>query len=232
MRTDKSDWTAKVNFGDPNILPRCAPRALDVHSKIPRCRISCSAARIPSACFMPRVSAEHKGAYEGTSLSVHDPSNRYKPVHVPLDDDFCPCFYMVRPCSSFQALDWCTTHQVGSPVAHTWSSWLRSEEAWNILNYKFYCTTVIRFRNLSSRPPMSSYPARIPASVFANPNCQTPSFKTKTFTPPRPTYTSPSPYPPKSRIYSNASDDVYVPRSSAFMSIGYLREAITTIVLE
>lgn len=77
---------------------------------------------------------------------------------------------------------------------------------------------------------MSSYPARIPASVFANPNCQTPSFtKTKTFTPPRPTYTSPSPYPLKSRIYNNATDDVYVPRSSAFMSIAYLREAITTI---
>ena len=56
---------------------------------------------------MPRVSAEHKGAFEGTSLSVHDPSNRYKPVHVPLDVDFCPClldlYYMVRPCSlSFQ----------------------------------------------------------------------------------------------------------------------------------
>ena len=74
---------------------------------------------------------------------------------------------------------------------------------------------------------MSTYPARIPASVFANPNCQTPPFKTKTFaTPPRPTYTSPSPL--KSRIYST-SDDVYVPRSPTFMSIAYLREAITTI---
>jgi hypothetical protein len=76
---------------------------------------------------------------------------------------------------------------------------------------------------------MSSYPARIPASVFANPSCQTPAFKTKTFTPPRPTYNSPSPYPVKSRLYSTASDDVYVPRSSSFMSIAYLREAITTI---
>ena len=75
---------------------------------------------------------------------------------------------------------------------------------------------------------MSTYPARIPASVFANPSCQTPSFKTKTLTPPRPTYASPSPFPLKSRIYSTA-DDVYVPRSPTFMSIAYLREAITTI---
>ena len=77
------------------------------------------------------------------------------------------------------------------------------------------------------RPPMSTYPARIPASVFANPNCQTPSFKTKTFTPPRPTYSSPSPLPLKPRTYR--TDDVYLPRSPSFMSIAYLREAITTI---
>ena len=72
---------------------------------------------------------------------------------------------------------------------------------------------------------MSTYPARIPASVFAHPNCRTPSFKP---------YTSPLPHPVhpvhplKSRPYSNP-DDVYVPRPPSFMSIPYLREAITTI---
>jgi len=66
---------------------------------------------------------------------------------------------------------------------------------------------------------MSTYPARIPASVFTNSNCKKPSFKA---------YTPPLPHPLKSRIY-NTADDVYVPRSPAFMSIGYLREAIAAI---
>lgn len=66
---------------------------------------------------------------------------------------------------------------------------------------------------------MSTYPARIPASVFTNPNCKTPSFKT---------YTPPLPRSSKSRINSTV-DDVYVPRSPTFMSIAYLREAITAI---
>lgn len=66
---------------------------------------------------------------------------------------------------------------------------------------------------------MSTYPARIPASVFTNPNCKKSSFKA---------CSPPLPRPLKSRLY-NTTDDVYVPRSPAFMSLAYLREAITTI---
>lgn len=67
---------------------------------------------------------------------------------------------------------------------------------------------------------MSTYPARIPASVFTNPNGKKSSFTH---------YTSPPPsHPLKPRLYT-AADDVYVPRSPAFMSIAYLREAITAI---
>ena len=65
---------------------------------------------------------------------------------------------------------------------------------------------------------MSTYPARIPASVFTKQNNRKPSFTT---------YTPPLPHPLKSRIYN--TDDVYVPRSPAFASIAYLREAIATI---
>ena len=107
MRPDKSDWKANVDFGHPNITaslssscPRCSlqnPTLQVIHQLF---WISCPAARIPSACFIPRVPAEHKGAFWGTSLSVHDPSNRYKPVHVLLDAPYFSSgfFYMVGPC--------------------------------------------------------------------------------------------------------------------------------------
>ncbi|KDR82765.1 hypothetical protein GALMADRAFT_847101 [Galerina marginata CBS 339.88] len=62
----------------------------------------------------------------------------------------------------------------------------------------------------------SSYPARIPASVFTNPRRRKPSLKN---------YAS---LPPLKTRSSNA-DDVYIPRSPAFMSIAYLREALSTI---
>lgn len=67
---------------------------------------------------------------------------------------------------------------------------------------------------------MTTYPTRIPASVFANPRRRKPSFK------------SCAPiHPLKPRSCSNA-EDVYVPRPPAFMSIAYLRETITSIDLK
>ena len=64
----------------------------------------------------------------------------------------------------------------------------------------------------------SSYPARIPASVFIAPRRRKTSIKNYTSLPPL-----------KTRVSNVASDDVYVPRSPAFMSIAYLREALSTI---
>ena len=74
------------------------------------------------------------------------------------------------------------------------------------------------------RPPYlslmsTSYPVRIPASAFTSPRRRKPSLKNYGHIPPvvlKPT-----------RI-SNA-DDVYVPRPPTFMSISFLREAISTI---
>jgi hypothetical protein len=65
---------------------------------------------------------------------------------------------------------------------------------------------------------MTTYPARIPASVFANSHRRKPSFKS----------CAPIHHPLKAWGSSNA-DDVYVPRPPAFMSIAYLREAISSI---
>lgn len=65
----------------------------------------------------------------------------------------------------------------------------------------------------------TSYPARIPASAFTSPRRRKPSLKNYGHIPPvvlKPT-----------RI-SNV-DDVYVPRPPTFMSISFLREAISTI---
>jgi len=70
-------------------LPRCPPRASDVHYKIPRCRSAtrfseslCLAARKPAACFTPRAYADHRRAkWAGTSLSVRDRKIRYKYLH-------------------------------------------------------------------------------------------------------------------------------------------------------
>jgi len=64
---------------------------------------------------------------------------------------------------------------------------------------------------------MTTYPARIPASVFTNPRRRKPSLKA---------YVA---LPPLKTRGCNSPDDVYVPRSPAFMSIAYLREAISTI---
>jgi len=64
---------------------------------------------------------------------------------------------------------------------------------------------------------MTTYPARIPASVFANPRRRKPSFKS---------YTQIHPLKPRA---SSNGDDVYVPRPPAFMSIAYLRDTISTI---
>ena len=64
---------------------------------------------------------------------------------------------------------------------------------------------------------MTTYPARIPASVFANPRRRRPSFKNCA-----PIHTL------KSWTNTNA-DDLYVPRTPAFMSIAYLRETIASI---
>lgn len=66
---------------------------------------------------------------------------------------------------------------------------------------------------------MSTYPARIPASVFANPRRRRPSFKSCAPLHPLKTWTASA---------TNA-DDVYVPRSPAFMSIAYLRDTISSI---
>ena len=90
MRTEADDGRPNNTDALYPALPRCLPRALDVHSRIPRCRspirffwIPCPAARKQLACFPPRACAEHKGALgAGTSLSVRDRPNSYKPSHV------------------------------------------------------------------------------------------------------------------------------------------------------
>lgn len=65
----------------------------------------------------------------------------------------------------------------------------------------------------------STYPARIPASVFTNPRRRRSSVKSYT---PLPTL--------KTQVRNTSNtEDVYVPRSPAFMSIAYLREAIAAI---
>ncbi|KAF9554706.1 hypothetical protein CPC08DRAFT_712673 [Agrocybe pediades] len=64
----------------------------------------------------------------------------------------------------------------------------------------------------------SSYPARIPASVFTAPRRRKTSIKNYTSLPPL-----------KTRVSNVAADDVYVPRSPAFMSIAYLRDALSAI---
>ncbi|PPQ77473.1 hypothetical protein CVT25_011343 [Psilocybe cyanescens] len=63
----------------------------------------------------------------------------------------------------------------------------------------------------------SSYPARIPASTFTNPTRRRKSSLKNYATLP----------PLKTRV-SNA-DDVYIPRTPTFMSIAYLREALSSI---
>ncbi|KAF9483455.1 hypothetical protein BDN70DRAFT_799710 [Pholiota conissans] len=65
----------------------------------------------------------------------------------------------------------------------------------------------------------TSYPARIPASVFTQPRRRKPSLKNYGHIPP------PSIKPPR---ISNA-DDVYIPRPPTFMSIAYLRDALSSI---
>ncbi|KAF9533211.1 hypothetical protein CPB83DRAFT_873752 [Crepidotus variabilis] len=65
---------------------------------------------------------------------------------------------------------------------------------------------------------MTTYPARIPASVFTQPRRRKPSLKAYI------------PVALKPRSCGNV-DDVYVPRTPTFMSIAYLREAISTIDL-
>ena len=65
----------------------------------------------------------------------------------------------------------------------------------------------------------TSYPARIPASAFTNPRRRKPSLKNYSPIPPL--------KPPRS-AYSNA-DDLYIPRPPTFMSIAYLRDAISNI---
>lgn len=141
------------------MLPRCPPRALDVHSKIPRCRffwISCPAARIPSACFMPRVFAEHKGAFEGTSLSVHDPSNRYKPA-CPFRCRFLPLltWLFIGASLLFVIPDFA----VMWPLSGRWPRRTYLIELTTIwrdlkyLNYKFYWSNSYPIPELSSVPP-------------------------------------------------------------------------------
>ncbi|KIM43151.1 hypothetical protein M413DRAFT_397075 [Hebeloma cylindrosporum] len=65
----------------------------------------------------------------------------------------------------------------------------------------------------------TSYPARIPASAFTNPRRRKPSLKNFSPIPPL--------KPPRS-AYSNV-DDIYIPRPPTFMSIAYLRDAISAI---
>lgn len=64
---------------------------------------------------------------------------------------------------------------------------------------------------------MTTYPARIPASVFANTHHRKPSI------------TNFVPIHHLKTWASSNADDVYVPRSPAFMSIAYLRDAISSI---
>ncbi|KAF8195448.1 hypothetical protein BJ912DRAFT_1056694 [Pholiota molesta] len=65
----------------------------------------------------------------------------------------------------------------------------------------------------------TSYPARIPASVFTNPRRRRPSLKNYGQIPPL--ISKP--------LRISSPDDVYVPRPPTFMSIAYLRDALTTI---
>ncbi|PPQ76619.1 hypothetical protein CVT24_011323 [Panaeolus cyanescens] len=72
---------------------------------------------------------------------------------------------------------------------------------------------------------MSAYPARIPASVFTNPRRRRPSLKG---------YSPTSPLKTRNlnlntNLTSPDFDDVYIPRPPTFMSIAYLREAISNI---
>ncbi|KAF8908886.1 hypothetical protein CPB84DRAFT_1766254 [Gymnopilus junonius] len=68
----------------------------------------------------------------------------------------------------------------------------------------------------------STYPARIPASVFTNPRRRRSSVKSYTALPTL-----------KAQVRnSSTTDDVYVPRSPTFMSIAYLRDAIAAIDLK
>lgn len=64
---------------------------------------------------------------------------------------------------------------------------------------------------------MTTYPARIPASVFTQPRRRKPSLKT---------------YLPLKPRSCGVPDDVYVPRTPTFTSIAYLREAISSIDLK
>lgn len=65
----------------------------------------------------------------------------------------------------------------------------------------------------------TSYPARIPASVFTNPQRRKPSLKNYGQIPPL--ISKP--------LRISSPDDVYVPRPPTFMSIAYLRDALSTI---
>jgi hypothetical protein len=101
--------------------------------------ISGPVARIPSACLTPRVSAEHKGAFEDTFLSVHGPPNRYKPVSSLqmsisalvdlLMGKFPLLVIFIFPSGLMRT---CTKRQASSVITHTW---LRSKDT-RIL--KFY----------------------------------------------------------------------------------------------
>ena len=68
----------------------------------------------------------------------------------------------------------------------------------------------------------TTYPARIPASVFTSPRRRRSSVKSYTPLPNLKTQV-------RNISSSPSSDDGYVPRSPAFMSIAYLREAIAAI---
>ncbi|KAF8964379.1 hypothetical protein BDZ97DRAFT_904252 [Flammula alnicola] len=63
----------------------------------------------------------------------------------------------------------------------------------------------------------TSYPARIPASVFTNPRRRKPSLKNY------------APLAPLKPLRISNADDVYIPRPPTFMSIAYLRDAISSI---
>ena len=84
VMTDKSDWTAKVKFGDANntasllsSCPRCSfqnPTLQVFLDLLSSCENSIGMLHASCLC------GTQGGPFEGTSLSVHDPSNRYKPA--------------------------------------------------------------------------------------------------------------------------------------------------------
>ena len=117
----------QIGFAEIQIIqPRCPPRALDCSLQNPTLQgFSGSLVHLRefhrhALCLVSMWNT--RGPLKVRLYQYTIPSNRYKPVHVPLDV-FCPCLLylwcVLVACDFSWLMRTCTDHQVGSLVVHT-----------------------------------------------------------------------------------------------------------------